>query len=403
MFAYCTQVLHLSEAEAYRRITVARAARRYEGLLDRLRDGRMHLTGMALIVPVLKPENYESLLARATHRSKLEIQELVAELRPRPDVRGSIRRLPQKRVVEASFGAQASGSQSGSEPFPGTVRATDGMARATSGQDPAVPELLPETVGTSEGRRSLATTGPELGGPGLFPETVGMQEGTSRTTSGPEHGGLELFPETVEASGTGTGMATLGDAAGRPTGPLARPKAQTRRATIEPLSPARYKVQFTASQELRDKLARLTALMRSEVPDGDLAAIVERAVSEKLQRLDARRFGKTKAPRKTLAGTVTTPGSRRVPAALRRAVYERDEGRCTYVDQQRRRCAQRHRLEFHHDFPFCKGGDTSLLNLKLFCEQHNRYLAEVDYGKATVQARVQQRLSKKERPIQRDA
>ena len=124
----------------------------------------------------------------------------------------------------------------------------------------------------------------------LFPGTVG---------------GSELFPETVES-----------------TGRVAPSMAQARPAVIEPLSPARYEVQFTASQELRDMLERLTALMRSEVPDGDLATIVERAVSEKLQRLEARRFGKTKAPRKTLAVTALSPGSRYVPAALRRAVYK---------------------------------------------------------------------------------
>jgi hypothetical protein len=337
MFSYCTQVLHLSEAEAYRRITVARAARRYEGLLDMLRDGRIHLTGMALILPVLKPENYRSVLARATHCSKLEIQELVAELSPRPDVRAVIRKLPRKRVAEAVLPAQPSGSISGSELLPGRVGATEGMARATSSQDPADPEL---------------------------------------------------FPETVEPPRTGQLIAALGDTVGEPAGPLAGPKPLTRPAVIEPLSPARYKVQFTASQELRDKLERLTALMRSEVPDGDLAAIIERAVSEKLQRLEARRYGRAKAPRKTLADTVTTPRSRKVPAALRRAVYERDEGRCTFVDIQGRRCTEQHRLEFQHDFPFGKGGETGLLGLKLLCEQHNRYLAEVDYGKATVHAKV---------------
>jgi len=43
---------------------------------------------------------------------------------------------------------------------------------------------------------------------------------------------------------------------------------------VEPLSPGRYRVQFTASAALRDKLERLTALMRFSVPDGDLAAII---------------------------------------------------------------------------------------------------------------------------------
>jgi hypothetical protein len=70
---------------------------------------------------------------------------------------------------------------------------------------------------------------------------------------------------------------------------------------VEPLSPGRYRVQFTASADLRDKLERLTALMRSSVPDGDLGAIIEHAVTEKLERLEARRFAKTNAPRKTLA------------------------------------------------------------------------------------------------------
>src|SRR5262245_36060752 len=41
MFAYCTQALHLSEAEAYRRIRVARAARRFPVLFEMLRDGRL--------------------------------------------------------------------------------------------------------------------------------------------------------------------------------------------------------------------------------------------------------------------------------------------------------------------------------------------------------------------------
>ncbi len=62
MHAYCTEALHLSEAEAYRRITVARAARRDPRLLEMLRDGRLHLSGMALIVSRLTPENRDAVL-----------------------------------------------------------------------------------------------------------------------------------------------------------------------------------------------------------------------------------------------------------------------------------------------------------------------------------------------------
>ena len=157
-----------------------------------------------------------------------------------------------------------------------------------------------------------------------------------------------------------------------------------RPAVIEPLAPARYKVQFTASAELRDKLERLRALMRPSVPDGDLAAIVEQAVTEKLQRLEARRFARTGAPRKTLSQTATAPTTRRIPAAVRRAVYERDGGQCRYRDEQGRRCTAREGLEFHHRIPFGRGGDHSVANVALACKSHNGHMAEVDYGREAI-------------------
>ena len=67
---------------------------------------------------------------------------------------------------------------------------------------------------------------------------------------------------------------------------------------VAPISPARYKVAFTASAELHDKLERLRELMRSSVTDGDLGSIIEQAVTEKLERLESKRFAKTKAPPK---------------------------------------------------------------------------------------------------------
>ena len=51
MFLYCTEVLHLSEQEAYLRITVARASREHPCLLAMLRDGRLHLSAIAKLAP----------------------------------------------------------------------------------------------------------------------------------------------------------------------------------------------------------------------------------------------------------------------------------------------------------------------------------------------------------------
>ena len=76
-------------------------------------------------------------------------------------------------------------------------------------------------------------------------------------------------------------------------------------------------------------------------PTATSAAIVEQAVTEKLQRLEARRFARTQAPRKTLSESQTSPTTRQIPAAVKRAVYERDAGRCRYEDEQGRRCTAR--------------------------------------------------------------
>ena len=95
MFAYCTETLHLSEAEAYLRIAVARASRMHPVLLEMLGDGRLHLSAIAKLAPHLTVANRDAVLARAAHRSKRDIEDLVAELAPRPDVPASMRKLPQ--------------------------------------------------------------------------------------------------------------------------------------------------------------------------------------------------------------------------------------------------------------------------------------------------------------------
>lgn len=92
MFAYCTERLHLSEAEAYARITVARAARRHPALLAMLQDGCLHLSGLVRLLPHLTAENRDRLLERATHKSKRQIEELVAGCTDgRPEAPGEAR------------------------------------------------------------------------------------------------------------------------------------------------------------------------------------------------------------------------------------------------------------------------------------------------------------------------
>ena len=143
------------------------------------------------------------------------------------------------------------------------------------------------------------------------------------------------------------------------------------------MSPARFRIQFTASAELKDKLDRLAAL----IPGSDLASIIEGAVANELERLEAKRFGKTKKPRKSIEQADTSPGVRGISAPVRRFVWARDGGQCRYERGDGRRCPERRGVQFHHDDPYGLGGDRSATNVRLLCPVHNLYMAELDYGK----------------------
>ncbi len=102
LFTYCTEVLHLSEHAAYGRIEAARTSRRFPAILDRLADGSVTLTTVCLLAPVLTSENQEALLAAARHKSRREVEQLVAETRPKPDVPSFVRKLPSPRIQETA-------------------------------------------------------------------------------------------------------------------------------------------------------------------------------------------------------------------------------------------------------------------------------------------------------------
>jgi hypothetical protein len=294
MFAYCTEVLHLSEAEAYLRIATARASREHPVLLDMLADGRLHLSGAGRLAPHLNKDNADVLLRRAAHKTKRQILELIAEISPRPDARTVVRKLPERRSPAGAANA-CSLLLGQAQPCPPTT----GIERA--------------------GLEAL-----------LRPDRVPTDQPESPTGGATTR--LELRPDAV---------ASLRH--GLPT-------------VVEPLAPGRYRFQFTGSATLKGKLERLQALMRSRGSDGDLAAIIEAAVTEKLERLEAKRFAQTSVPRRTLKQTATAPRSRHIPAAVRRAVVERDGKRCRFADAQGRRCSERNRLDFHHVYPFGRGG-----------------------------------------------
>jgi hypothetical protein len=99
MFGYCTRVLHLAEGAAYNRIEAARAARSYPVILDLLEQSTITLTAVRLLAPHLTTENHGAVLASARHKSRREVEELIAALSPKPDAPVIVRKVPQPRAV----------------------------------------------------------------------------------------------------------------------------------------------------------------------------------------------------------------------------------------------------------------------------------------------------------------
>jgi hypothetical protein len=186
----------------------------------------------------------------------------------------------------------------------------------------------------------------------------------------------------VRSSDTPSPDVRLPDGAGDPcpavvtrdaSPPATPPAAQApaRPAIVRPLTPESYKVQFTASRDTHDRLRRVQDLLRHSVPNGDVAVIFDRALTLLLEHLEKQKLAAAANPRNTIGSTART---RHVPAAVRRTVWARDEGRCAFVGTNGR-CQERGFLEFHHVEPFATGGETTAGNLQLRCRAHNGYEA----------------------------
>jgi 5-methylcytosine-specific restriction endonuclease McrA len=291
MFEYCVREVHFSEDVAYKRIQVARAARLFPSIYDLLADGRLHLTAVVLLAPRLTPENAAELLAAAVHKSKAQIEQLLAERFPQPD-------LPT---------------------FIAPIAAAASPACQTANAAPANFGLVPEPVKLSDAKQSAAA-------------------------------------------------------------PSACPAATAR---VAPLAPERYAVQCTVSRSTYEKLEHARELLGHAVPSGELEQVLDRALDALIAQLERQKFAKTGRPR----ASRYSDNARHIPAGVRRAVWERDGGRCTFVSENGRRCESRTRLEFDHVAPVATGGHATVNGLRLRCRTHNQLEAERKFGRDFMNAR----------------
>lgn len=100
LFSYCTEKFHYSEAGAFLRIQAARAVQKFPEILLLLEEGKIHLTTLKLISPILTPENKDLLLVKVQGMSKRAVEELVAGYSPfQREIPDKIRRLPVRTEI----------------------------------------------------------------------------------------------------------------------------------------------------------------------------------------------------------------------------------------------------------------------------------------------------------------
>ena len=129
MHAYCLDECHFSEDSACKRIRAARVARRFPAVFCAVADGRLHLAAVVMLAPYLErePENADELLVAATHKTKAQIELLIAERFPRPDLPTRVRAMPSPRTpLLTSNESAASPVES---PAPGRVEADEPKAK----------------------------------------------------------------------------------------------------------------------------------------------------------------------------------------------------------------------------------------------------------------------------------
>jgi hypothetical protein len=325
--------------------------------LQRIADGRLHLSGLCVLVPHLTADNHAELLEAASTLGKRQIEQLVAERFPKPDVPTSLHKQPSRSQPEADRQSKAAAAALPAPPLP---------------TQPARAPARTERDGGSAARGNLAAAS---------------------------------LPAAAPASAA-----------------CVKPPVVHRQQHPQPLGKERYLLKVTVSSTLRDKLRRCQDLLAEQVPAADIATVLEQAldtliakqlktkyaVGAKARRAPSTAEG-TDAPgaqADTAAADTAAAGkdapherSRAIPAAIRRAVYQRDGGQCCYVDPKTgKRCPATRQLQFHHRLPFARGGRHSVDNVVLLCSCHNAHLARVDFGPAQIEAAIAARQADRASP-----
>ncbi len=376
LYTYCIYELRFSEDETFRRVAAARLAKRFPALLEAVSSGELHLTGLLMLGPHLTESNLTEVLVRAKHRTKRELARLVRVLDPLPTVPARIEPLgpalaSRARVVPAA---------------PTWERFVQSMCTVRELAPGERPRDWGESESANESADESAWTPPDGG---VEASAVGPDVAAPARVDAVASGSLAPERYKVQFTATAEYVRLVDEAKAllshaRPQATLEELHLRAMRALVSELTKKKYAAKDGGvSRELRDEPASSHETTSTREPRGRPSSARAPSWAPGNPREP------TSAPAKPQgARSVPVPPRQRgrhIPAAVRRAVFGRDGNRCTYVADAGERCAEMHRLEFHHLAPFAAGGEHDVSNLALRCAAHNALAAEEDFGRELVE------------------
>jgi 5-methylcytosine-specific restriction endonuclease McrA len=145
-----------------------------------------------------------------------------------------------------------------------------------------------------------------------------------------------------------------------------------------------WRYAYSAARE--EKLRYVQSLLAHARPGASVDRVLDLALDCLQDKLERQKFGKCSRPGKSRG----SKNPRYIPLEVKRAVWERDGGRCAYVGTGGKRCDARAPLEFDHLDPVARGGRTTLSGVRLLCRAHNQYSAERTYGSEFMEGKRKQ-------------
>jgi 5-methylcytosine-specific restriction endonuclease McrA len=188
--------------------------------------------------------------------------------------------------------------------------------------------------------------------------------------------GLDLSASPFELP-VANGSPPSNSAPGQPCAP-APARLHNVPARVAALAPARFGLQVTIDQQTHDLLREAQELMSQCASGNDLSLVLRRALDLLVAHLRKSKFSDSVRPRAPRAGRGAN--RRYIPAHVRRAVWRRDGGRCTFIGDNGHRCEARKHIEFDHVLPVAQGGEPTIPNTRLRCRTHNQLEAERALG-----------------------